>query len=177
MKVFLTFMALFIVNVNMMVFHDDMRIYKELNSEVEGAAESCAHGAAMYFDLEKYAEGFLAYDTEQAAELMSAVKAGCLQKDTGSLIRELHITARFYDEDGICHVIEDGEETQSFEFQFPYFTAEESGDAAKNTGEDTVIDEPSVEVWVTAGINDPFRQPFLKAEAATGYCVYSNSPA
>ena len=46
MKVFLTFVALFTVSVNMMVFHDDMRIYNGIRGNIESAAENCAHGAS-----------------------------------------------------------------------------------------------------------------------------------
>ena len=75
MKVFLTFAALFIVSVNMMVFHDDMRIYNGIRGNVESAAENCAHGASTYFDREEYADGSLVYDKDQAGKLIENVKA------------------------------------------------------------------------------------------------------
>ena len=75
MKVFLTFAALFTVSVNMMVFHDDMRIYNGIRGNIESAAENCAHGASTYFDLESYADGSLVYDRDQAAKLIDNVRA------------------------------------------------------------------------------------------------------
>ena len=178
MKVFLTFMALFIVNINMMVFHDDMRIYNNIKGDIESAAENCAHGASTYFDLERYAEGILEYDRDQAARLIDDVKAHCIDSDRKGHIKELHITAYFYDGSGICHVVEDGTEKVEFRFEFPYtYYSEGHSSAGDGGGERIIINEPSVGVFVKAEIRDPFRQPFIGTETVTGYCVYGNKPA
>lgn len=178
MKVFLTFLALFIVNINMMVFHDDMRIYNGIKGDIESAAENCAHGASTYFDLEKYAEGDLAYDKEQAVSLIEDVKTRCLEKDNKKFIEELHITAYFFDESGTCHIVEDESETSNFRFSFPYVHySEGSSGAGDGAGERIIIEEPSVGVFVKAKIKDPFRQPFIGTDTVTGYCVYGNQAA
>ena len=178
MKVFLTFLALFIVNINMMVFHDDMRIYNSIKGDIEGAAENCAHGASTYFDIEKYADGELEYDRDQAAALIERVRSRCLESNKKDLIEELHVTAYFFDESGTCHVVEDGSETSNFKFKFPYvYYSEGSSGAGDGAGERTVIEEPSVGVFVEAKIKDPFRQPFIGTDTVTGYCVYGNQAA
>lgn len=175
MKVFLTFMALFIVNVNMMVFHDDLRIYNSIKGDIESAAENCAHGASTYFDLKKYAEGSLEYDRDQAVSLVNDVMARLLRGRSGSYIDDLHVTSYFYDETGICYVLQEGVEIDSFAFEFPYIwhLGEQDG-AGGGDGKEIVINEPSVGVLVKAEITDPFRQPFIGADTATGYCVYGN---
>ena len=88
MKVFLTFAALFTVSVNMMVFHDDMRIYNGIRGNIESAAENCAHGASTYFDLESYADGSLVYDRDQAAKLIDNVKTRCRESDSKGYIND-----------------------------------------------------------------------------------------
>ncbi len=178
MKVFLTFMALFIVNINMIVFHDDMRIYNGIKGDIKSAAENCAHGASEYFDLEKYADGYLEYDRDQAAQLIENVRSRCLENDRKGYINKLHITAYFYDESGVCHIVEDGTEKDRFSFEFPYtycVSGNESG--GDGDGKRIVINEPSVGVFVKAEITDPFRQPFIGADNVTGYCIYGNQAA
>lgn len=170
MKIFLTFLALFIVNVNMIVFHDDMRVYNGIKGNIENVAENCAHGASTYFDLESYSEGTLEYDKNQAVRLMDDVKARCLESDKKSYIKELHIAAYFFDESGICHVVEDGSEKMEFKFKFPYTWQNRNID----DGNEIIINEPSVGVFVKAEIIDPFRQPFIAADSVTKYCIYGN---
>ncbi len=189
MKVFLTFAALFTVSVNMMVFHDDMRIYNGIRGNIESAAENCAHGASTYFDLESYADGSLVYDRDQAAELIDNVKTRCREGDSKGYINDLHVTAYFFDEfyeekngknirRGMCHVVEDGSETSNFKFDFPYahYIYRDTG-AGDGAGERIMIEEPSVGVLVKADIRDPFRQPFIGTGKVTGYCVYGNQAA
>lgn len=177
MKVFLTFMALLIVNVNMMVFHDDLRVYKNIKESVVTAAESCAHGSSMYFNAESYAEGILVFDAQQAGELADDVIKRCEENDKYGCIKNFDVMLRFFDENGICRVIQNGEEVSSFNFEFPYYEAANAagaGDGAQ--GETLVINEPSVEVFISAEIEDPFRQPFIKANDVTGHCIYGNMP-
>lgn len=182
MKVFLIFLALLIVNVNMMVFHDDMRIYREIKESAAEAAENCAHGAAMYFDLESYAEGTLKFDTQQASALIDDVVKRYKESDAGGYTENINVTTRFFDEDGVCSVFENGEKISSFEFDFPYYeknSVSEGGNAGAGDGAysgELLVEEPSVEVFIYADIKDPFRQPFLTAESAVGYCVYANMP-
>ncbi len=177
MKVFLTFMALFIVNVNMLVFHDDLRIYNGIKGNIENAAENCAHGASAYFDLERYAEGSLVYDRDQAVRLINDVVTRLEENDAKHFIVGLHVTSYFYDESGICHVLEDGTEAGSFEFEFPYICRYGEQDGAANwDGKEIVIEEPSVGVFIKADIRDPFRQPFIGTDTVTGYCIYGNQP-
>lgn len=174
MKIFLTFLALFIVNVNMIVFHDDMRVYNGIKGNIENVAENCAHGASTYFDLERYSEGILEYDRNQAVRLMDDVRARCLESDKKGNIKELHIAAYFFDESGICHVVEDGSEKAEFKFEFPYTCQSSIYGNVDGDGDEIIINEPSVGIFVRAEIIDPFRQPFIAADSVTKYCIYGN---
>jgi hypothetical protein len=166
MKVFITFLALVVVNVNAMVFHDDLRIYKNLQETVETAAENTAHSASMYFDKESYAEGYLVYDTDEVVKWITSVTKRCMENDSTGMINAVHSKVYLFDESGVCHVLEDGVESKSYEFEFP---CSSGGDDSKSQ-----ITEPSIEVFIQAEINDPFRQPFAEAYEVTGHCVYSN---
>jgi len=167
MKVFLVFMALVIMNVNTMIFHDDLRAYRQICDQVETAAENSASGAAMYFDLEKYADGYLVYDVEEARSLIKS-QAERLEEMYEGLSASVHYRAVFYNEDGSGIMIQDGSNAETFDFAFPVQGQETAVDG------EGLIREPSVSVYFELEIDDVFRQPFLKADKADGGSVYSN---
>ena len=119
MKVFLTFLALVIVNVNAMIFHDDLRACRGLQNLLDTAAENCAQGAAMYFDREDYAEGYLSFDEDEILDCMEHVRQSCLEKAGSQRILQLRMQVYLYNDLGNCIVLEDGAPVKEYSFSFP----------------------------------------------------------
>lgn len=64
MKVFIVFLGLLIVNVNLMNFHGGLGRYIELQNTLKMASEECAAQAALLFDEEAFKEGSRVFDYE-----------------------------------------------------------------------------------------------------------------
>ena len=64
MKVFIVFLGLLIVNVNLMNFHSGLGRYIELQNIFKMASEECAAQAALLLDEEAYAQGRVVFDYE-----------------------------------------------------------------------------------------------------------------
>lgn len=173
MKVFLTFLALVIVNINAMIFHDDLRACRGLQNLLDTAAENCAQGAAMYFDREEYAEGYLSFDEDEILDYMEHVRQSCLEKAGSQRILQLQMQAYLYNDSGNCIVLEDGAAVKEYSFSFPLTL---KADPQAGRTEEVILTEPSVEVQVYAQIEDPFRQPFVRMEQLAADCIYSNHP-
>lgn len=167
MKVFMVFIALVIMNVNMLIFHDDLRICRQIDGQVRTAAENAASGAAMYFDPVRYADGYLVYDTGEARKVIMAqtekLEEKLADRDSG-----IHWRAVFYNEDGSGMIMYDDREVESFSFQFPA-----DGSEAELEGIE-LIREPTVAVRYEIEMEDVFRQPFLRADKAVGTSAYAN---
>ncbi len=57
MKVFLVFIALFMINLTFVVYESDLGRYILMQRTVKAAAEECAAGASLFYDAEEYSEG------------------------------------------------------------------------------------------------------------------------
>ncbi len=64
MKVFIVFLALLIVNVDLMNFHSGLGRYIELQNIFKMASEECAAQAALLLDEVAYAQGQIVFDYE-----------------------------------------------------------------------------------------------------------------
>lgn len=61
MKVFIVFLAIFLINVSFLSYQGDMGRYVRAQSFLKAVAEECAAGAALYYDEDAYSEGRLRF--------------------------------------------------------------------------------------------------------------------
>ena len=66
MKVFLVFLALFLVNITFLVYQGDMNRYVQIQAFLKAVAEECAAGASLYYDEEEYGRGKMVIDKGEA---------------------------------------------------------------------------------------------------------------
>ena len=173
MKVFLTFLAFVIVNVNAMVYHDDLRACRALQNRLDTAAETCAGGVSMYYDREAYAEGFLRFDAQEALRYMEHVRTELVRQNEQKGLKAIHMRMYLYGDTGTCVVLEDGEISGEFSFTYP-LQIEKAPEQGRRSA--AVLTEPSVEVQLFAEIEDPFRQPFLTVRKLAAGSIYSSHP-
>ena len=166
MKVFTVFLALVILNTSVMVYHDDLRHYEKLKNDLSTEAENCADGASMYYDYDAYGEGRLEFDAGQIEILSDQVREACMEKDLRHLIKDLKITVYTRSSSGSENVYSDGrEDTLKQEYRQ---VLDDSADKADGQAE--------VAVFIHADLNDPFRQPFLRADHLDVFSIYGSSP-
>ncbi len=169
MKVFIVFLALVLLNVNMMVFQDDYLMYENLQKSVKVIADDCAYGSAMLYDEESYGEGFLKYDTEEATKYIQHVIDKYNIGTTDSLMKDLHYKAYFFDDFGQCQVLDDGLEKETFGVEYPYIFIDDQGYEEK-------VSEPMVKVVISVETADVFRFDYLYSPLIIRSSSYANSP-
>ncbi|MBR5228407.1 MAG: hypothetical protein IKV96_01065 [Firmicutes bacterium] len=169
MKVFIVFLALLMVNIGFITFQDDHTVYENMQYSIRRVAEDCAYGCSMYFDSEAYSEGFLIYDTEEAVRYIESVLQKRLENDSRDAIKELHYTAYFFNEDGTCRIIRDGNDDGVIGVEYPYILSDDQG-------YEETVNEPMVKVVVTAETEDIFRQDFLYSRQIIRSSSYGNKP-
>lgn len=169
MKVFIIFLSLLIINMGLVTYQDDHTMFERIEYDIKSAAEDCAYGCAMFYDDEAYSEGYLSYDTEDAVRYIDTVLKRRTADGENSLLRELHYKAYFFDESGMCRIIEDGSVSEAFEVKYPYVITDDEG-------YQETVDEPMVKVVITAETYDIFRQDFLYSDRVVRSASYSNKP-
>ena len=167
MKIFIVFMALLIVNMGLITFQDDHTIYENMQYDIKRIADDCAYGSSMFYDMDAYSEGYLQYDTEEAVRYIETILHKRLDKDDGGAIEKLEYKAYFFNENGICTVIENGGLAEEFTVEYPYSFTDENGYEETVTG-------PLVKVIISAETGDIFRQDFLYANRVARSSSYGN---
>ncbi|MDF2654545.1 MAG: hypothetical protein K0R19_1019 [Bacillota bacterium] len=65
MKVFIVFMAVFVINVSFLSYHGDIGRYVQSRNFLKATAEECAAGAALYYDCDAYGIGEFRFSYEE----------------------------------------------------------------------------------------------------------------
>lgn len=65
MKVFIVFMAVFVINVSFLSYQGDMGRYVQSRNFLKAVAEECAAGAALYYDRDAYGTGEFSFSYEE----------------------------------------------------------------------------------------------------------------
>lgn len=65
MKVFIVSLALFLINLSFLSYHEDMGRYMQAQTYLKALAEECAAGASLYHNEDHYAEGKLIFQYEE----------------------------------------------------------------------------------------------------------------
>lgn len=166
MKVFIIFMAFMILNINSIVFHNDLTEYRQISDYIEKTAENCAHAASMYYDEYEYSDGFLVYDGDEGCRYTEYEIARRMSGKYSEKIKNIDAQIYFFNENGTCEVYFNGENTEITTYEMPYIQELSSGDFE--------IKEPSVVVELRADIKNPFRQGAFYKDEVIRSSIYSN---
>ncbi len=170
MKVFIVFLALMFVNVNMMIFQNDMSVYKSAQNSLKEAAEDCAYAASLYTDDASYADGYLKFDCESGIQYIEDRIDEYRKKSGRRRMDKISYTVYFFDEYGLCAIYKDGVRSGEINgISYPYsFTS--------FSGHSEVISEPCVKVEISADTSGAFRQEFISTGATVRSSAYGARP-
>ncbi|QOX62499.1 hypothetical protein FRZ06_03630 [Anoxybacterium hadale] len=73
MKVFIVFMAIFVIHVSFLSYQGDMGRYVQSRNFLKATAEECAAGAALYYDREAYGQGNFHFSYEEGKQYIEYI--------------------------------------------------------------------------------------------------------
>ena len=170
MKVFIVFLALVFVNVNMMIFQNDLSVYKAARNSLKEAAEDCAYAASLYTDDSSYADGYLKFDCEAGIQYIEHRLDEYRNKAGRLRISDISCNVYFFDEYGTCSIFTNGTGSGTISgISYPY-------SLVSIFGQRELITEPCVKVEISAGTSGVFRQEFIHADNTVRSSEYGAGP-
>jgi len=143
MKVFIVFLALFIINVSFLSYQGDLGRYVRCQTFLKAVAEECAAGAALYYDEAAYSDGQLRFYYEEGRSYIEY------------LIEESKREMPLPQKSIITYEVIFWDDALGYE-SGPGAGSVTSGGSIERE------DNPSVTVKITAVTEDLFHLPFLK---------------
>ena len=170
MKVFIVFLALMFVNVNMMIFQNDLSVYRAVQNSLKETAEDCAYAASLYTDDVSYADGYLKFDCEAGIQYIEH-RINEYRNKAGKIgISNISYNVYFFDEYGTCRIYINGAGSgEKNAISYPY-------DFVSLIGQNELITEPCVKVEISADTSNVFRHEFINANNTVRSSEYGARP-
>ncbi|MDR3242909.1 MAG: hypothetical protein LBT34_03150 [Clostridiales Family XIII bacterium] len=138
MKVLITFLALFAVNMGFLLYQSGMGGYLSAQTYLKELAEECASGVALYFDARAYADGDVVFNQAEGEKYIAYLLAADGKQAPFTVEGDISCEVKFFDD-------------------FTGYLREDSVNGVRDG-------HPSVWIRLSAETEEFFRLPFISVK-------------
>ena len=165
MKIFIIFASILTINIGALIFQSDFNRFTVLSEVAKNFTDEAASSTALYYDENKYSNGYLVANKEEAMEHLEFLIDSMMKKYTNQGIEDIEYNIYFVDESNMIYAFNNGKLIYEKEIIFPFYFFDENEISI-------LVSRPSIILNLSLDFNDIFRLPFIKQEVVSRSSMY-----